>query len=272
MSAALLAGVAALASAPAAHAGLFSLSDGNSRAEFNTGSQEGMYNWTVDGVDHMHQQWFWIRVGEMNHELSLDTMSIETEGLTDTDFNGQAETLFVRYLGEGFNVELRFSLDGGLNGSYVSDIAEQITINNTGRGPMNFSFFQYNDADLNGDSTDSSVEIFNTPSGSASRQTDGNFVLHETVVTPMPARFETNTYSNTRDSLNDNGVTNLNNQGLILDPGDLTWAFQWDFVLDEGGSFIISKDKQIAAVPAPGALLLGAMGMSLVGWCRRKFC
>ena len=45
------------------------LTDANSSANidpFSTAGVDfrGMNNWTVDGVNHMFQQWFWFRVGE----------------------------------------------------------------------------------------------------------------------------------------------------------------------------------------------------------------
>lgn len=277
MGSMLVAGVVALAAAPTAKAGVYTIQDGNSYAEFDTGSQSGMYNWFVDGVDHMHQQWFWYRAGEMGEERSLDTLAIDVEGTTDTDFDGNDDVLFVRYVMQGlFEIEVRFSITGGVYGSGTADVAEQIAVHNLSQRELSFSFFQYNDADLNGSATDTGVQIFNTPAGSASRQSDAGVTLHETVVTPKPAHYEANTYPNTLGSLNDNAVTTLNDNGAIFGANDYTWAFQWDFVLNghgrSGDSFIISKDKQITAVPAPGALLLGAMGMSLIGWIKRRGC
>jgi len=62
--------------------------------------------------------------------------------------------------------------------------------------------------------------------------------------------------------LNDGGPTTLaDNPGV--GPGDATWAFQWDFLLNPGQTFQVSKDKRIGAVPEPASLLL--LGSGLLG-------
>ena len=39
------------------------ISDQNSSASINLGSQAGMFNWTVDGLNQLNQQWFWFGLG-----------------------------------------------------------------------------------------------------------------------------------------------------------------------------------------------------------------
>jgi hypothetical protein len=84
-----------------------------------------------------------------------------------------------------------------------------------------------------------------------------------------------------RDHLQDNWVndglpTTLSDTpiGTVVGPGDMTWAYQWDVVINPGDTFQISKDKNLSAIPVPepasGLLVTIAAGMLLVGYRRGK--
>lgn len=251
-----------------ARATLITLTDLNSTVNFDTQSQLGMYDWYVDGVDHMYQQWFWYRVGSTGPEASLDTLTQVGAFAVDTNpFTDQGvDVLTVLYRGAGFDVEVKYSLQGGNAGSNISDVGEQIKITNTGERALDFHFFQYSDFDLNGSALDQSISI---TGGNTATQTDGASYIGETVVTPAPNQYAVGTFSAQRDSLNDGVATNLGAVGGPLSNMDLTWAFQWDINLGVGQSFSISKDKHVS-VPAPGAALLGVMGLGLIRATRRR--
>jgi hypothetical protein len=65
-------------------------------------------------------------------------------------------------------------------------------------------------------------------------------------------------------------ATNLSDTpatGVVVGPGDVTWAYQWDVSVPVGGTFQISKDKNLSAgvIPEPAtvALLSVVAGMLL---------
>jgi hypothetical protein len=249
-------------------AGLFTLVDENSSADFDTGSQANAFNWVVDGRDQLFQQAFWYRIGNVA-ESSLDTLPRSVEGTTDTNFDGDHDTLFVRYNGAGFRIEVRYTLDGGLPGSRGSDMAEQIQISNLSATPLDFHFFQYSDFDLNGTAGGDSAVFTNA---NAVRQFEGALSVSETVITPVPSHREINFAPLIVARLNDGAPTTLSDTsptGVVFGPGDVSWAYQWDFTLPVGGSFQISKDKQITGIPEPATLaLLTTAGLLLA--LRRK--
>ncbi len=251
-----------------ASAQIYNLADGNATARFNTtptapGSQVGMDRWVIDGVNHMYSQWFWVRSDGDTQERRINSLPQLAGGTTDTNFNGQDETLFLRYgSASSYTIETTFGLQGGAAGSHTSDVTEQIRITNTSSISRHFSFYQYCDFDLNNDILDDSVGLINP---NAVRQIDllAGYTAAETILTPTFTFSEMGVFSTTLTKLDNAVVDNLNGTaGPLVGRADYTWAFQWDFQLAPGASFLISKDKQIT--PAPGAIaLLGISGLAL---------
>ncbi len=268
-----LAAIAALATTPGVFANLITLSDGNSNATIDTGSQAGMNSWMVDGTSQLAQQWFWLRTGN-TAEQSLDSLNQIGISMTDTNpfTNTGLDNLAVKYAGNGYEVELNYTLRGGAAGSGQADLAEQIIIRNTGAVALDFSFFQYSNFQLAGTPGNDSVLI---NGGNTAIQSDPSVNLSETVVTPAPTAYQTGSASGLLNSLNDGTATTLANTAGPVFAGDLGWAFQWDFQLGVNSSFIISKDKSIQPgpsplLPTPGAAIVLAMGGLVAGRRRRK--
>ncbi len=266
----LVAGMVMVAGASAS-AGIFTLQDGNSVARFDTnslspGSRVGMDRWFVDGVNHMYSQWFWFRTNGDTQERRINSLPQIAAGTSDTNFNGLDETLYLNYGNmNDYTIETTFALQGGSAGSRRSDITEQIRITNRGSSSRTFSFFQYCDFDLDNDINDDFVGVVNP---NAVRQVDflSGTIVSETVLTPTFTLSEVNIYPTTLLKLDNGVVDNLDgSMGPLVGRRDYTWAFQWDFTLGPGDSFLISKDKQIT--PTPGTLaLLGLGGLA----CARR--
>jgi hypothetical protein len=249
-------------------AALFTLADDNASASFQTASGDNNFNWTVDGVNQMSQQAFWYRVGDAPEQL-LHGLPIAVQGTTDTNFNGNPDTLFVRYNGAGFQADMRYGLDGGTGGSGAADMSEQISIVNVTNEPLSFHFFQYTDFDVRGTAGDDSAVFTNA---NAVDQFEGSARFTETVVTPVPSHREIAFFPTTRNKLNDGLPTTLSDTpiGSVIGPGNLTWAYQWDVVIPPGSTFQISKDKDIRAVPEPAATVLVGIALGLLAARRQR--
>jgi len=251
--------------------GLFTLTDENSSAHFNTGAPINNDSWIVDGLSQLQSQAFWFRIGD-DPEQSVHALPIALEGTTDANFDGNPDALFVRYLDPNnrFKIETRYTLDGGAAGSGVSDLGEQISITSTSASPLNFHFYQYADFNLRATPGGDTVNFINP---NAVRQTQGPLEVSETVLTPVASHREVAFFPTTLNALNDGSPTILSDTTGPLGPGNVTWANQWDFLLQPNSTFGISKDKRLAGageVPEPATVSLLCFAAGLLFAQRRK--
>jgi hypothetical protein len=263
MKFAVLGGIAALGVlAGSANAQVVTLEDQNTTVRVNVNSASGMSDWIVDGVDHLFQQWFWYRIGN-TAEAPLNTLGLQVFIASNTNFDPRDDTLVATYSNGTLQAEVTFGVLGGNPGDGFSDILEQIRLVNVGNTAIDVSFFQYSDFDLNGSAGGDTAYI---PNGNVADQYEGGVVMQETVVTPAASAWQVGSWPSIINLLNDGVASNLNNDGGPYS-GDMSWAYQWNFRLAPGDSFLISKDKLIT--PAPGALALLGLGGLAVARRRR---
>jgi hypothetical protein len=248
-----------------AHAQVVTLSDHNSVALLDPHSQAGMFNWSVDGVNQLFQQWFWYRVGATGLAHSIDTISTPTVATFGT------RQVFTSYTSSTFSVEVDYLLTGSTAGSGHADMGETIKITNLSGQPLDYHFFQYSDFDLGGTPGGQTVTLGKDLNNlfNEALQTGPAGTLDETttVATPGANHGEAAFFASTRTNLNTVASYTLNDVAGPVGPGDATWAFEWDLLIPAGGDVLISKDKLIN-VPGPGAASL--LGLGLAGLARRR--
>jgi len=235
--------------------------------------QNGMYRWTVDGVDQMQQQWFWVRVGSATKETPLDQIMAGTPTLTTLDTNGNGVKDYVRMQytgssgGQSFTIATAYTLRGGTTGSKTSDMTEQITLKNTSTKALTFNFFQYSNFDLGNTALGDTLSI--TGKNTATQKGDGTTIA-ETVVLPNATHYWGADPTTILASLNNTSATTLPDTVDTFN-GNQAWAFQWTFTLNAGASLIITKDKLISPIPEPSTLmLLGWGGLLLLRPVRNR--
>ena len=258
-SAAALAGLAISAQAQ------YTLTDGNSRADLNPNGQAGMYNWFVDGVDHLTQQWFWFGIGP-DREFSIETISPAAVN------QSAANSLTATYNNNLLNLRIDYILTGGSVGSRLSTILESITLVNHSGSEMPLRFYQYTDLDIlgtaGGDTVQLDTDTFNR--FNYALQTDGPLAFGEVGVTLGATHGEVSLFPVILNALNDAVPTTLNDFAGPIGPGNATFGFEWDVVLPDGGTLAVSKTKYLEIVPEPGALTLVSLGLLGLVLRRRK--
>jgi hypothetical protein len=281
-----LLGLGAVLAAPLA-AGTFPglvLEDDNSVVTVDASG--GVVLWDVDGVPHLgleddaSLQWFWYRPGLTCPEQRVDETNLlfdEAASLaTDGNGDGLFDSAYLLYhdlLGR-FDIEIALTLDGGPLGSEQSDLAEQITVTNTGTEALDFHFFQYADFDLGGTPDDDEVlyigkAVDEVDEVMVAKQVDGDTALVAADVASVAlAHTEANTDGALRLKLDDGIGQDLDDSTAAS--GNVEWAGQWDVVLEPGEAFMLSKDKMITPEPATLALLGGGAAVAFLLRRRRR--
>jgi hypothetical protein len=251
-----------------ADATTFTLTDLNSSAQIDDAAQRGMFNWTVNGVNQLAQQWFWFRLGSTGGQTSIDALPLLAATASDTNGNGQNDTLFLSYgSASALQINVRYTLRG--TASSGSDMQEQINITNNSTSTLDLHFFQYTNFNLNGTPAGDTVSLINA---NTVRQSKSGALISETVTTPAANHYKlglTTDSPNTLTRLNSGSPITLSDGLTTRGPGDATWAFEWDQSLAPGATLQISKDKNLA-IPEPGTLTLIATGLAGLALLRKR--
>jgi hypothetical protein len=249
-----------------ARAQIVTLADLNSTAQINTSSQQGMFNWYVDGVTQLYQQWFWYGIGTGTGQSSIDTISAPTINTIN------ASSASISYGNAQVSAQITYALTGGTLGSGNSALNESIHFVNVSANSLTLRFYQYSDFDLMNSPGGDSLQLYRNLSGKfyEAIQTKGNVVMSETDVVPGANHGEASFYPDLLNRLNGGSqITLADNLGLV-GPGDTAWAFEWDVTLAAGASLDISKNKVISPVPEPGTLGLLGLGFLALVWRKRR--
>jgi hypothetical protein len=227
--------------------------------------RRGVFEWQVDGVNQLYQQWWWYRVGTTGREYGIESLTL----INEVASSNYLEQTYSDPQGR-FDITVKWALSGGPANSGWSDVAETARVVNKQTVPLDFHLFEYSDFDLENTPSDNIATYIDTVAGAFVTQNGGMMTVTESAIN-RPHRWEIAFFDSIRSRLDNNVADNLMNTGSGLGPGDLTWALQWDVTIPVGGSLHISKDKLLKAIPEWNSLFLAAIGMvGTIGIRRRR--
>ncbi|MDJ0869648.1 MAG: hypothetical protein QNK03_26345 [Myxococcota bacterium] len=249
------------------------LIDGSSVVTVDPESEQGLSAWTVNGVVHVREQGFWVRVGDTGPEASLAGLVLDSQLASDVDRDGHDETLVAMLadpLGR-FGLELRWSVLGsriGVGSTAASDIAVQIALTNLTDAPLAVSLFEYTDVDVLGSFADDVAEFSGTPPNTLRAGDASGLARYESVWTAAPGAVEAALFDDTLASLRDTAPTELD--GTLAAAGDVTGTVQWDLRLEPGATRILSQDQGVDVLPVPESATSWLLGLAALRALRRR--
>jgi len=250
----------ALLATTGASATIHTVTDGNSSISVDDSSQAGMLSWTVDGVDHMAQQWFWFRTSSTSPEGSLDTLPLISAA-------SAGNSISLSYGANNFFVDIQYDLDGSVPGE--SFVLETVSFTNIGGSPIDLTWFEYTDFDLNGTAIDEAAEAFDFFGLSIIAQFDG--ALLGAVAAENVSHFEIAAVLTILNSLNDGAPTTLSDGvNPFVGPANIAHAFQFEFTINPDDTVGYEKLKLVSTIPEPASLVLLAVGIAAVAVRRRR--
>lgn len=243
--------------------GTITLTSGNSVAQIDATSQDGVFSWTVEGVEQLYQQWFWVRRGATGPQVSLDRLGAPV-GLAVSQ-----NTATVNYQTAGLNVELAFTLIGGTTGSFASDLQQNLSIQNTSNGPVTLHLFQYADFDLGGLNWGDSLAFSNA---NTTVQHGKNMAMTQSSSRP-PDFWEGSHYAITLEQITGSTPATLSNQLIPDAPGDQTFGNQWTVTLPPDQSLVVHLNSSLRTAgtlppthPPVYLLISRAAGSIVLSW------
>ncbi|MGC3958926.1 MAG: PEP-CTERM sorting domain-containing protein [Verrucomicrobiota bacterium] len=190
--------------------------------------------------------------------------------------NLSGNNIEVTYANANFGIKLSYTLQGYASGSGHSGATLGVNLVNYQASPLDFHLFQYSDFDLGGSTGAQSVSFLKAL-GKFNRavQTTGSLSMTNTfngTALPNPTpQVEANTFNTTLLSLADLSQTSFNSLSTNAGPGNVTYAIQYDLLLNAGESFVLSEQFSMA-VPEPtsAGLLLIAIGSLALGYRKKS--
>ncbi len=233
----------------------------NSSVTIDPYSQAGMLNWVVETYDQMATSSYWYRIGSTG--VAAPISSIGTADVSQLT-PGDATIIYSSAL---FDLQVDYTLWGGMVGSGMSDVSETVKITNKTGTALNFYLFEFVNMDLNGTAAGETATLTNS---STVVQSDGA-TEGQLSVNTIPNCWEIGDAATLQNKISSVSGLSLSNATSPF-TGDAAFAFQWGFSVAGNGSVSMSQDKLMmgAQVPEPSCLAMFTSLFGIVPILRRR--
>ena len=238
------------------------VTDGPSSYTYFGAGTNGRAVWVPGGLvsgSQLFESWWFYRASNQSREYSFAQGVPNTTNYTGNvaTFTGDESDANVADGDE--QAGLTWTMTWTVTSGDIAQLQSTLSVTNTTDEPITLNMFHYGDVDLNGNLSDSA---FVNGNGDIIIQDTGSPGVSIAYAAQNASSFQIEVQDDLLELLNDDGITNLDNQNNVTDPADFSAGFQWvDVILQPGETedFVIG----FSIIPAPGAAaLFGLAGLS----------
>ncbi|MBE9002502.1 hypothetical protein IQ274_31035 [Nostoc sp. LEGE 12447] len=255
-----------------AFAANFTLTNGNSTADFDNSLGTGFVSWKIDGVDQIDnsvtagQTATYFRIGDSTEQTLVEEFSPD---LFEEVLSLSGNKASVKYtdFAENFTINFDFLLKGDSLGTNRGSLSQTMTVTNISNAPLDFRLFQYNDFNINGTVAPNKVKIDEDTFTATQTSPLGRGIA--TFVTPTPTAAIAALVPDLVDfsplALNNTVGNPVNLSGpLVLNGGDASFAYQWNFNLAPNQSVVVIQTATTIPEPSISLATLIAFGFGFL--------
>jgi hypothetical protein len=158
-------------------------------------------------------------------------------------------------------VTLSVSLQGGATGSHTSSLAETISLQNTNTSSVTLHLYDYTDFDLGGTETGDTVSV--STNNVAVQQGKGVTAI-QSIQGQAPSFWQAGWYPLVLDNINSTNPAVLSDNILPNQPGDQTFAYQWDLSVGAGQTLVLNLSNDIVTQSSGLSIALSGTNVLLL--------
>lgn len=215
---------------------------GTSVADWTQELNTSGFGYGNEFISHLFEQSFYFRAdapGYDSSEHALSSLNLGSSGNFNPATNDyEGDSMFFEIgggSGEPIQVDLEYELaDTSTSTTISSTITTRLRITNTTTADLPVWWFMYSDLNLEGNPGGDVAKFFSGTNMIQQTSSIGSVVTTTVSSGTNPSIFAIEPYSDILDQLEDDQPTTFVNPSFNVGPGNVTHAFQWNYLIDQG--------------------------------------